>query len=662
MQPFTKGGITGLIYSDFDKRQKSGDWSIDDHLSNVNYIRDGEIPNNYLMVGCYDEKKLIIYSIFNFINIVTNVFNINGIITSIDYNSVKNLVVFSITKPPYIKIFSTIDFSEKVLKKTLKQPSICAKFSTSGDFLFISSVRTNTDNFISVFETTNYTEIVNSLGIKLNELVTCIETSIDDKYICFGHYDNLVSTYGNIKLYKKQAQNNYININEFNLDSLDLGTVTDLCFLDNYKLLFISSYKNPYLHIYNYERQEVVSNYNNTVNALVDNKINCLTKTSDSSKILMGLDKEPYLVQLDILKNSISAVGIKYFEESITSLSFSVNDKYLCVTQRGNPSVQIFEYLQDGGITPISLNVLPNTVPLCSQFILGPVTSFIEIEKPKYSLSSDDNCVVAINEDKNLVFSGIVYDDNVPDINPDLSAHKNIFQTQVYKSLDYNTTYITSIKIDGSLVSNDQQITSKNFNNIIQISSYLSRIALLDSFNSIHLLDFNNFSYEEIININQNFNKNIKQISVGYQTLLALTIDGKVKSSSLEFFDPYDYVLPQIQQVSSGWDHIALLTMSNTVLCYGDNTYNQCETSSWTDIRKVSTGNYFTLGLTLNNQVLVASNFISQVDKDMIEAEENVVDIFNGYNKIYLIKSDGSVSGYSEPPDVSLFENIGATV
>jgi len=61
----TKGGMTGLPEDDFNRRQKSGDWSIDEHFRDVNYIRTKDsIPNEYLTAGHYENENLTIYNPF----------------------------------------------------------------------------------------------------------------------------------------------------------------------------------------------------------------------------------------------------------------------------------------------------------------------------------------------------------------------------------------------------------------------------------------------------------------------------------------------------------------------------------------------------------------------------------------------------------------------
>ena len=106
----TKGGITGLPANDFHKRQKSGDWSINEHFDNINYIRMGFTPNNYLMLGNYETDKILIYDIFN--NQVSSLTkSITGTdlpsISCVAYNKTIGHLAIGLNKEPYLRVFNT---------------------------------------------------------------------------------------------------------------------------------------------------------------------------------------------------------------------------------------------------------------------------------------------------------------------------------------------------------------------------------------------------------------------------------------------------------------------------------------------------------------------------------------------------------------------------
>ncbi|MBT3298730.1 hypothetical protein HN385_07400 [archaeon] len=106
----TKGGITGLPANDFHKRQKSGDWSINEHFDNINYIRMGFTPNNYLMLGNYETDKILIYDIFN--NQVSSLTkSITGTdlpsISCVAYNKTIGHLAIGLNKAPYLRVFNT---------------------------------------------------------------------------------------------------------------------------------------------------------------------------------------------------------------------------------------------------------------------------------------------------------------------------------------------------------------------------------------------------------------------------------------------------------------------------------------------------------------------------------------------------------------------------
>jgi hypothetical protein len=636
----SKGGLVGLVYNDFNLRQKSGNWSINDHVEDVNYIRNGNIPNNYLTIGCYEENKLFLYDMFLNQEIVTNIFNIDGAITSIDYNYPKSLIAFGLTKPPYIKIYSTEDFTEKYLNTTLTKSVYRLKFNNHGDRLYVSFFEPTNNNYLNIYETTNYT-LVEDLSA-INYLITNIKFSDNDKYLCISHFGSIDNPDNNIDLFQLNSNNIYENINDYNLNNLNSGTINDICFIDNYNLLTIASHKFPYFYIYDLNRKDLFIDYNSGINKHITQSVNRIIRTSDNKKIIIGSDCDPYLFILNIITGEIELISI--FNSSIKSLSLSENDQYLCVS---DSSLRVFDFSTQDFNTEVILNSYPTSNVISSTFFLGPLLEYTDVPKPEYSISSNDEALVYINTDSELEFNGTFYTDHISTQTPDLAAHKRIFQSTIYKSLDFNSTYLTSIKLDGTLITNDINLNNKYYNNIIQLTSYYTRIALLDQYNSVLISNTNHFSLQEIITIQDIFKSNIQQISIGYSTLLALTLDNTVLSSNTIFFNPLEHSLPSIQQVSSGYNHISLLTTSGTVLSFGSNTYGQCDTYFWNNISQLASGDYHTIGLTNANKVLVSSSYISTLIKSQIQAEEDVVYIASGPTSIFLLKSDRTIKSYN---------------
>ena len=186
----SKGGLVGFPYIDFDKRQKSGSWNISEHQRNVNYIRDKKSPNDYLILGCYDDSELILYDLFFDKKLSTNSFRLQGIVFSIDFNRENNLLAIALDKAPYLRIFSTEDFSEIIITDTINTPINFVKFNNLGTKLFVSHI-TDTQPFLSIYDTINFTLLSDLAAIQITKQITNINLNISDRYLLINHYDIL---------------------------------------------------------------------------------------------------------------------------------------------------------------------------------------------------------------------------------------------------------------------------------------------------------------------------------------------------------------------------------------------------------------------------------------------------------------------------------------
>ena len=65
-----------------------------------------------------------------------------------------------------------------------------------------------------------------------------------------------------------------------------------------------------------------------------------------------------------------------------------------------------------------------------------------------------------------------------------------------------------------------------------------------------------------------------------------------------------------IISLSAGKKHIAALSSDGHVLCAGDNSRGQCETSEWHDICSLFTGEYITAGLDKDENAYIAGCFV----------------------------------------------------
>lgn len=57
-------------------------------------------------------------------------------------------------------------------------------------------------------------------------------------------------------------------------------------------------------------------------------------------------------------------------------------------------------------------------------------------------------------------------------------------------------------------------------------------------------------------------------------------------------------------QVSAGLFHTIGLRANGTLVAAGDNTYGQCNVSTWTGVTQIATGAFHTVGLKVNGRVV----------------------------------------------------------
>ena len=64
--------------------------------------------------------------------------------------------------------------------------------------------------------------------------------------------------------------------------------------------------------------------------------------------------------------------------------------------------------------------------------------------------------------------------------------------------------------------------------------------------------------------------------------------------------------MANIIDISAGEKHIVGLQANGRVLALGNNEYQQCQVSEWTDIVAIAAGHKFTAGLKKNGKVVIA--------------------------------------------------------
>lgn len=485
---------------------------------------------------------------------------------------------------------------------------------------------------------------------QIKKQITNINISNNNLYLSIAYYDTLNNSNKdytqNLSIYKLNPTtkeytlniNNSTNINDNNINyDLNTGTITSSQFLEDYNLLVLSHYRYPYISFFDYTSNQKSTTHNITT---ITSKINIIAKTQDNNLLLLATDKSPYLYFYDLLNKNLTLAPSDIFTSPITSISLSLNDKFLFISEENKSHLFDFS-LRDFSI-PIELSIQPSSKVISSTFFYGPQAEYGEYLKSDFSINSIDNSsILVVDRNNNAILAN--------------NTNQEIIHRNVFRSIFLDNSTILSIRSDGKILSNNSNLSFSTYNNILDISSVNYRLVFLDVFGSVSIPITSSFMPEELVYISKYMSQNIKQISSGYFTLLVLTNSGEVLSSNTSFYNPGD--LPEIKQISSGYYHVALLTSSNTVISYTNlenDIYSLTNTSSWENIQQVSCGQYHTLGLTTTNR-LVFTGDTSLFDTTSLLNEENVIYIESGPSSIILVFADGSIKTY---PSIDNLSNI----
>lgn len=159
---------------------------------------------------------------------------------------------------------------------------------------------------------------------------------------------------------------------------------------------------------------------------------------------------------------------------------------------------------------------------------------------------------------------------------------------------------------------------------------------------------------------------NIVDIATGWRHTVGLDEDGKV------FITGYgsNQQLREIENKSSDWvnivsiaaggggddgkGHTVGLRADGTVVAVGDNSYNQCDVGSWTNVIAVAAGDWYTVGLCSDGTVLATRPDRSKGEKyqfaSNVDSWDNIVAIAAGCGYTLGLKKDGTVvsTGYND--------------
>jgi len=286
--------------------------------------------------------------------------------------STDSLIVFRTYKVHISKSPPDYGIPEFLIGEPPSSMVTCLGFDANGERLLVGTLEAQNESNIIEFNTSNY---IRSVELDLLKTVpTTIKTDLEDNYLFVGHYSNSLID-RNLTLYDYQTKK-ILDIYDFStLKENTKDSVTDSCFVNTYKLLILGSYYTPFLYFYDFiQKENVTTKYTDIIANSIISRVTNIIKTNDDKYVLIAIDTNPYLFILDLSQNKINSLRSDCFVSSFTSLSLSVNDTYLCVTQRDSPNISVFEF-KPITLIPVDINYTPNSTPLSSKFFFGPVSS-----------------------------------------------------------------------------------------------------------------------------------------------------------------------------------------------------------------------------------------------------------------------------------------------
>lgn len=163
-------------------------------------------------------------------------------------------------------------------------------------------------------------------------------------------------------------------------------------------------------------------------------------------------------------------------------------------------------------------------------------------------------------------------------------------------------------------------------------------------------------------------------IDAGWRFTVGLTENKELKFSGIygnqyqDFLNHKDEWKDVVNISAAGGDtknnrgsgHTVGLRSDGTVVAVGgDDYWKQCDVKEWKDIVKVVAGDWYTVGLKANGQVLITGenkheNHTEYIDNDLlneINKKSDIVDIATGYGQTIFVHEDGSISAFAFDKD-----------
>lgn len=195
--------------------------------------------------------------------------------------------------------------------------------------------------------------------------------------------------------------------------------------------------------------------------------------------------------------------------------------------------------------------------------------------------------------------------------------------------------YIVGLRSDGTLTAQGidgyGETNIDDWKDIVQIDTGWQHTVGLDRYGNIHVVGMNADKLTAEIEDNQKEWTNVISIATG----------GSSNSQAL------------------GRGHIVGLRKDGTVVAVGDNTYGQCNVSTWTDIIAISAGDFHTVGLKSDGTVLTTQTEEAYPDSyEDINSWSDIVSVSAGYGFTLAERSDGTVvaTGFNQDGQCNVSE------
>lgn len=258
---------------------------------------------------------------------------------------------------------------------------------------------------------------------------------------------------------------------------------------------------------------------------------------------------------------------------------------------------------------------------------------------------------ITITKDKTIETAGL---NNFSQLNVD--NWKNIVSIDIYGSLTIGLQENGQAKIAGTY--DGKNITNlKNWFNLIDVAVGEQFVVGLKEDNTVVAdghpsdgqLEVNNWKDVVAIDASSRFTVGLTK---NKELLFAGIDNGQAKDFEIhkdEWKDVVNISASGGEKGMKGTGHTVGLKSDGTLVAVGDNSYGQCDfsdTEKWSEIVKITTGEWYTVGLKSNGTVVMTGKNFKRhkyIDEEILKAHDNIVDIAAGGGQTILLTEDGEI-------------------